>query len=84
MHWRTNFEENNSYYSPANKLACVASISMGFQSRERPKNKIFDNFAMREMEQAKNWSEGGGRNYRMKNGVRGRGKGNAYQQRLLF
>ena len=49
--------------------------------RERLKNKIFDNCAVREMGVTKKWSGGGrgGGNYQTKNGVGGGGKGNACQ-----
>ena len=55
-------------------LACVASVSVGFQSRERPKNEILIILPHKKWERVKNgaWGEGGG------------GKGNACQQRSLF
>ena len=50
-------------------LACVASISVGFQSRERPKNEILITLPHKKWERVKKWSEGGGgRNHGTKNG----------------
>ena len=55
--------------SPCGILAYVAGVSVGFQSRERPKNEIFDDFAAREMgaSEKNGAGEEGERNYRAKN-----------------
>ena len=46
------------------RLACVASVSVGFQSREKPKNEILIIFPRKKWERVKNGARGeGGRNY---------------------
>ena len=48
---------------------------MGFQSRERPKNEILIILTRKKWERVKNGARGeGGRKYRTKNGVGGRGE----------
>ena len=57
-------------------IACVASVSVGFQSTERPKNEILIILPRKIWEQVRNGARGeGGRNYGTKNGVGGRGGG---------
>ena len=41
-------------------LAYVASVSVGFQSRKRPKNEILIILPRKKWERVKKWSEGGG------------------------
>ena len=61
--------------------------SVGFQSRERPKNEILIILPRKKWERVKKWIEGGGgKELWNKKWSRGRegGKGNACQQRSLF
>ena len=58
-------------------IAYVASVSVGFQSTERPKNEILIILPRKKWERMKNGARGrgeGGRNYGTKNGVGGRGE----------
>jgi len=41
-------------------LACVANISVGFQSKKSPKNGIFEVLAARKMGREQKMREGGG------------------------
>ena len=46
------------------EIACVASVSVGFQSKERPKNEILIILPRKKWERVKNGARGeGGRNY---------------------
>ena len=64
--------ESSSIYEG---LACVASVSVGFQGRKRPKNEILIILPRKKWERVKNGARGeGGRNYGTKNGVGGRGE----------
>ena len=50
-------------YSPRRirgSIACVASVSVGFQSRERQKNEILIILPRKKWERVKKWIEGGG------------------------
>ena len=56
------------------RLACVASVSVGFQSRERSKNEVLIILPRKKWERVKKWSEGEGEG----------NERNACQQRSVF
>ena len=82
-----NYTRRRLSVQHAQNLACVASVSVGFRSRERPKNEILIICRARNGNEWKMERGGGGKELWNKKWSRGRGGGgkrNACQQRSLF